>query len=70
MTPETLLVMLACAVYGLTVGAIPGLTASMAVALVIPMTYFLDPVPALAGVMTLAAMAIFAGDIPGDHILS
>jgi len=65
MTPETLLVMLACAVYGLTVGAIPGLTASMAVALVIPMTYFLDPVPALAGVMTLAAMAIFAGDIPG-----
>ncbi|GAB5378275.1 MAG: tripartite tricarboxylate transporter permease [Acuticoccus sp.] len=63
--PTTLLVMLACAVYGLAVGAIPGFTATMAVALLVPVTYFLDPVPALAGVVTLAAMAIFAGDIPG-----
>jgi len=65
MTPTTLGVMLACAVYGLFVGAIPGFSASMAVALLIPVTYFLDPVPALAGVVTLAAMSIFAGDIPG-----
>lgn len=63
--PQTILVMLACAVYGLTVGAIPGFTATMAVALLVPVTYFMDPVPALAGVVTLAAMAIFAGDIPG-----
>ncbi len=65
LTPTTLLVMVAAAIYGLTVGAIPGFTASMAMALVVPVTYFLDPVPALAGVVTLAAMAIFAGDIPG-----
>lgn len=65
LTPTTLLVMVAAAIYGLTVGAVPGFTASMAVALVVPVTYFLDPVPALAGVVTLAAMAIFAGDIPG-----
>lgn len=65
LTPTVLLVMLASGIYGLTVGAIPGFTASMAVALVVPVTYFLDPVPALAGVVTLAAMAIFAGDIPG-----
>lgn len=65
LTPTTMLVMLASAVYGLTVGAIPGFTASMAVALVVPVTYFLDPVPALAGIVTLSAMAIFAGDIPG-----
>lgn len=65
LTPTTLGVMLACAAYGLFVGAIPGFSASMAVALLIPITYFLDPVPALAGVVTLAAMSIFAGDIPG-----
>ncbi len=65
LTPTTLLVMLGSAIYGLTVGAIPGFTASMAVALVVPVTYFLDPVPALAGIVTLSAMAIFAGDIPG-----
>jgi TctA family transporter len=63
--PLTLGVMLACGVYGLVVGAIPGFTATMAVALLVPVTYFLEPVPALAGIVTLAAMAIFAGDIPG-----
>ncbi|MFY0597806.1 MAG: tripartite tricarboxylate transporter permease [Cognatishimia sp.] len=63
--PTTLAVILGCAAYGLVVGAIPGFTATMAVALLVPMTYFLDPVPALAGIVTLAAMAIFAGDIPG-----
>ncbi|WP_417579432.1 tripartite tricarboxylate transporter permease [Pelagibacterium sp.] len=65
LTPQVLLVMLGAGIYGLTMGAIPGLSASMAVALVIPIAFFLDPVPALAGVMTLAAMAIFAGDLPG-----
>ncbi len=65
LSPLTLVVMFAAALYGLTVGAIPGFTASMAVALVVPVSYFLDPIPALAGVVTLAAMAIFAGDIPG-----
>lgn len=63
--PLTLGVMLACAIYGLMVGAIPGFTATMAVALLVPITYYLEPVPALAGIVTLAAMAIFAGDIPG-----
>jgi TctA family transporter len=63
--PAVLAAMLIAAVYGLFVGAIPGLTATMAVALVIPITFFLDPLPALAAVMSLAAMAIFAGDLPG-----
>ncbi len=63
--PATILIMLACAFYGLAVGAIPGFTATMAVALLVPVTFYLDPVPALAGIVSLAAMAIFAGDIPG-----
>ncbi|MBI4603152.1 MAG: tripartite tricarboxylate transporter permease [Planctomycetes bacterium] len=45
-------------------GAVPGLTATMAVALITPMTYFLGPVHAMAAVVTLEAFAIFAGDIP------
>ncbi|WP_068311191.1 tripartite tricarboxylate transporter permease [Polycladidibacter hongkongensis] len=66
--PTVIGIMLACAVYGLAVGSIPGLSASMAVALLVPMTFFIDAVPALAGIVTLAAMAIFAGDLPGAFL--
>jgi TctA family transporter len=52
------------AVYGLFVGAIPGLTATMATALLVPITFFMDPVPTLGAIVTMEAMAIFAGDIP------
>lgn len=52
------------AIYGLFLGAIPGLTATMAVALFVPITYWMDPISALAGIATMAACAIFAGDIP------
>jgi TctA family transporter len=57
--------MLASAIFGLFVGAIPGLTATMAVALLVPVTFFLPPVPAVACMVTATAMAIFAGDVPG-----
>ena len=49
---------------GIFVGAIPGLTATMAVALFVPMAYWLDPVSAIAAIVTMVACAIFAGDIP------
>ena len=42
----------------------PGLTATMGVALFVPMTYWMEPVPALAAIVTMVACAIFAGDIP------
>ena len=60
-----IITMILTAIFGLAVGSIPGLTASMAVALLIPLTFFMDPVPALAGIVSVAAMAIFAGDLPG-----
>ena len=63
--PQTLGVMLLAAIFGLFVGAIPGLTATMATALMIPFTFFMDPVPAIAAIVTTVATAIFAGDIPG-----
>jgi putative tricarboxylic transport membrane protein len=62
---ETMLVIAAASVFGLFVGAIPGLTATMALALLVPITFFMDPIPALAAMVTTSAMAIFAGDIPG-----
>ena len=36
-----------CSIYGLFVGAVPGLTATMAAALLVPFTFFMDPLQAL-----------------------
>jgi len=55
---------IAAACYGTFLGALPGLTATMGVALFVPATAWLPPVPALAAIATMVACAIFAGDIP------
>ena len=36
----------------------------MATALLVPVTFFMPPIPAIAAMVTATAMAIFAGDIP------
>ncbi|MGQ9371623.1 tripartite tricarboxylate transporter permease [Azospirillum sp. ST 5-10] len=59
------LVIAGAALYGLVLGAIPGLTALMASALLVPIVIFMEPIPAVASIITASAMAIFAGDIPG-----
>ena len=63
--PYVLLVICMSSAFGLFVGAMPGLTATMATALLVPVTFFMPPIPALAAIVTATAMAIFAGDIPG-----
>ncbi len=63
--PYVLWVILASALFGLFVGCIPGLTATMATALLVPITFFMPAVPAVAAIVTATAMAIFSGDIPG-----
>src|SRR5512132_4209682 len=63
--PYTILVMLMASLFGLFVGAVPGLTATMATALLVPVTFFMAPIPAIAAIVTATAMAIFSGDIPG-----
>ena len=65
--PFVLWVILASAAFGIFVGAMPGLTATMATALLVPVTFFMPPVPALGAIVTATAMAIFAGDIPAAH---
>lgn len=62
------LVLLSSALFGLFVGAVPGLSATMATAMLVPLTFFMDPVPAIASIVTTAAMAIFASDIPAALI--
>ena len=62
---DVLVAMIGAALFGLFVGSVPGLTATMATALLVPVTFFLDPIPAVAVMVTATAMAIFAGDIPG-----
>src|SRR3954468_6652313 len=63
--PYVLLVICLSSAFGLFVGAMPGLTATMATALLVPVTFFMEPEPAIAAIVTATAMAIFAGDLPG-----
>ncbi|MCF3934920.1 tripartite tricarboxylate transporter permease [Acuticoccus sp. M5D2P5] len=63
--PTTLAIIVASALFGLFVGSMPGLTATMAAALLVPLTFYMDPVPAIGAIVTCSAMSIFAGDIPG-----
>ncbi len=65
MDPQVLLVIVFAGAFGMFMGAMPGLTATMATALLVPLTFFMDPIPALAAIVTASGMAIFAGDIPG-----
>ena len=63
--PDVLIAILASAIYGLVVGSLPGLSATMATALLVPVTFYLSPIAAIATIITASAMAIFSGDIPG-----
>ena len=55
MDPYNIFVMLAAALFGLFVGAVPGLTATMATALLVPVTFFMAPIPAIAAIVTATA---------------
>lgn len=63
--PFVLLVILASASGGIVLGAVPGLTATMGIVLLIPFIFYMDPIPGIAAIVSLTATAIFAGDIPG-----
>ena len=60
--PQVVLIVFLSALFGVFVGSIPGLTATMAVALLVPITYWLEPIAALAAVVSVVACAIFAGE--------
>ena len=66
--PRVLVIILIAAIYGTFIGAIPGLTATMAVALMVPMTFFLSDVEAVAAIVATVTCSIFAGDIPATLV--
>ena len=50
--PYVIFLIIVASLFGLFVGAIPGLTAAMAIALLVPVTFFMAPLPALAMIVT------------------
>lgn len=54
--------------FGIFVGSTPGLTATMAVALLIPITYYMDARAAFAMIIGVSFTAVFAGDIPATFL--
>ncbi len=68
LTPGTLIPWLLGMVFGIFVGATPGLTATMAVALIVPMSYYLPANAGLAMIIGVSFTAIFAGDIPATYL--
>lgn len=55
-------------VFGVFVGSTPGLTATMAVALIVPFSYHLEPSAGLAMIIGVSFTAIFSGDIPATYL--
>mgnify|MGYP000194441038 CR=1 FL=1 len=62
--PHVLFAIFIAELFGLFIGAMPGLTATMATALLVPLTYFMDPLTGISMIIAMEAVAIFAGDIP------
>ena len=68
-TVNVLIPWLAAMAFGVFVGATPGLTATMAVALIVPISFHLqDPNAGLAMIIGVSFTAIFAGDIPATYL--
>lgn len=67
--PSVLLPWMLAMLFGVFVGATPGLTATMAVALIIPLTFHVpDANTSLAMILGISFTAIFAGDIPATYL--
>ncbi len=63
MTIQFLLAMTAGVVGGIIIGALPGLSASMGVALLIPVTFGMDPIAGLTMLTAIYTSAIYGGSI-------
>ncbi|NLM64925.1 MAG: C4-dicarboxylate ABC transporter permease [Firmicutes bacterium] len=61
LTPTTLLLMLGGTVMGLIAGALPGISATMAVALLVPFTFSMPPLQGLALLGAIYMSAIYGG---------
>jgi putative tricarboxylic transport membrane protein len=66
--PTVLLYWMLGMIFGIFVGATPGLTATMGVALIVPISFYLPPEAGLAMIIGVSFTAIFAGDIPATYL--
>lgn len=62
-TFDTILAMLIGVLAGLIIGALPGLSANMGVALLIPVTFGMDPAAGLLMLLAVYTSAIYGGSI-------
>lgn len=62
--PESLFAMLVGTAAGIVVGAIPGLTATLAMALLLPFTYTMDPLTSLGMMAGIYNGSMYGGAIP------
>ncbi|ACO47587.1 tripartite tricarboxylate transporter permease [Deinococcus deserti] len=60
---ESFLALILGSLFGAVFGSIPGLTATLALSLFVPLALFLDPSLVLPAVIGISTAAIFAGDI-------
>jgi putative tricarboxylic transport membrane protein len=68
LTIQVLIAWLLGMLFGIFVGSTPGLTATMAVALIVPLSFALDTNAALAMIIGVSFTAIFSGDIPATYL--
>lgn len=62
-SPALLAWVFAGALVGMIVGAVPGLTASAAIAMLVPLTYYMDPLAALAFLYVIGKSGRYGGSI-------
>ncbi|RKQ35738.1 tripartite tricarboxylate transporter permease [Oceanobacillus halophilus] len=62
-TPMTILLILAGVLSGTFLGAIPGLTATMGIALILPVTFYLDPIVGISMLIAMYKGGMFGGSI-------
>lgn len=63
-TIQNIIALLGGTFFGLLFGAIPGLTATLAVALALPFTFYLNPITALVTLVGIYKGGVYAGSIP------
>lgn len=62
LTPEILLWMCVGSIVGVILGALPGMGPETGIALFLPMTYGMDPIPALACLASIYVSGVFGGN--------
>lgn len=64
LTLEVILVLVLAPLAGIVIGALPGLTTTMAVALLLPMTFGMQPIVAIVMLVAVYGAATYGGAIP------